>query len=150
MKKTVLFIMLLLMTMGCSDTSITVLTVASVRGYTCDGESGIITPCLLVKAETEKDWICASIEGLHYELGYEYIVEVAEEAGSLELKKVVSKTRTESADLPFYVYDETWPPRLPCGNMHQATLRIASARTYQCDDATGIVKADVSCKRAGT
>lgn len=124
MKKFLFAALLAMLVCSCSTADVRYITIASERGYMCDGESGMLNPCFLVKDRKGDNWdLEYGLEFNGYERGYEFEVE-AEEIDKIPQEKwyrithIISKKKKTSANLPNRLYDENWP-RMTCEEFYK-------------------------------
>lgn len=111
MNKGFLFTAILLLALtGC--TSYRHFTVASMRGVICDGESGCLLPCCILKEHGESEWFTDFVHGFTPEEGYEYEIETDDDYNLVHIDKKVKKTSSGVSE--WQIYDPAWGYNTPC------------------------------------
>ena len=113
MIRKIIYLAFIAITMSCSSSHY--LTVASMRGVICDGESGCLTPCYLVKSG-DTNWRLEFIDNFPYEEGYEYKIEVdGNSEDRYVYDRTVSKTKKTSEGVNEWdIWNKEWGSNTPC------------------------------------
>lgn len=96
--------------------------IASQKYYVCDGESGNIMTRYLCKPDNRGWTILPSMDGLDYEIGYEYRVTgyIDWEKDVIVVTKVHSKEKKKTEGIDTYnLVSKEVPVRTPCRNVKE-------------------------------